>query len=110
VDANEYQELALRTAGDQDGIMPNGRAIYSAFGLSGESGEVADIHKKWLFHGHPYDRDELLKELGDVQWYLAVNASSHGITLAELMEHNIAKLKKRYPEGFSTERSINREV
>lgn len=109
MEANLYQQQALRTAGEQDAVMPNGRMIYSYSGLAGEAGEVADFHKKWLFHGHPYDRGKLLSELGDVAWYLAVNAWSHGITLDEVLESNIAKLRERYPEGFSSERSINRD-
>ena len=109
MEANEYQRLALRTAGDQDDKMPNGRIIYSYTGLAGEAGEVSDFHKKWLFHGHPFDRDKLVKELGDVAWYLAVNAWSHKISLDEVLETNIAKLKARYPDGFTSEASINRK-
>lgn len=99
---NEYQELCARTAGDHD--MP----IYSVLGLAGEAGEVADLTKKWKYHGHKYPREKFLEELGDAFWYLAIAARSHGYTLQEVAESNIAKLTKRYPEGFSQERSINR--
>ena len=64
--------------------------------------------KKHLFHGHELDRDALIKELGDIAWYLAEGAEALGISLEEVFERNIEKLKKRYPEGFSEERSINR--
>ena len=63
---------------------------------------------KHLFHGHELDRDALIKELGDVAWYLAEAATALDIDLSEVFERNIEKLKKRYPEGFSEERSINR--
>jgi NTP pyrophosphatase (non-canonical NTP hydrolase) len=103
MDADVYQELASHTAGNHDMIT------YTALGLTGEAGEVANKTKKFLFHDHPYDRALFLEELGDVQWYLAMCAKAHNITLNELMTFNIAKLKKRYPEGFTSERSINRE-
>ena len=79
-------------------------------GLCGESGEVIDLVKKHVSHGHPLNREKLIDELGDVAWYLAECAEAIGITLEDVLTHNIEKLKKRYPEGFSTERSINREV
>ena len=105
---NEYQSSAMRTANGMDyehyGMLVNG-----ALGLSGESGEVADIVKKVLFQGHELDIDHVAKELGDVAWYLAVASAAIGYDLETVMRMNIEKLKKRYPEGFSTERSQNRE-
>lgn len=77
--------------------------------LAGECGETVDILKKHLYHGHDLDRDELIKELGDCSWYLAVIAKMCDIDLSEVFETNIDKLMKRYPEGFSKERSIHRE-
>jgi len=103
---NEYQELAARTAGQ---FKSDNEAFCNwALGLAGEAGEVADYLKKVIFHGHELDREVLKKELGDVSWYLALTAKQAGLTLEEVMEHNIAKLKARYPEGFSSERSVNR--
>ena len=103
---NEYQLLAMRTLNkelDKKEVLTN-----SVMGLCGESGEACDIVKKHLFHGHELDRDALIKELGDVSWYLAEAATALDIDLSEVFERNIEKLKKRYPEGFSEERSINR--
>ena len=76
--------------------------------LCGESGEACDLVKKHLFHGHELDRESLIKELGDVAWYLAEGAEALGIPLEEVFERNIEKLRRRYPEGFSSEKSINR--
>jgi NTP pyrophosphatase (non-canonical NTP hydrolase) len=78
-------------------------------GLCGESGEVIDILKKHIFHGHELDREHLLEELGDVAWYLNEAAYALDSSLEEIFDRNIAKLKKRYPQGFDKERSINRE-
>ena len=103
---NEYQELAMRTVNpklNKDEILIN-----SVMGLCGESGEAIDIVKKWFAHGHELDREHLKKELGDIAWYLAEAATALDITLESVLEANIEKLKKRYPEGFETKRSIER--
>ncbi len=104
---NEYQKLAMVTLNrdlDKKEMLTN-----AVMGLCGESGEACDIVKKHLFHGHELDRAALIKELGDVAWYLAEAAEALDVSLDEVFERNIEKLKKRYPEGFSSERSINRE-
>lgn len=118
---NEYQKLAMRTNdgksservyghvekyhfSDETEIeVPDfGGIINGCFGLSGESGEVLDIVKKWIFHEKGLDRDHLKKELGDVMWYVAMICESAGFTLDEIMKMNVDKLKARYPEGFDT--------
>lgn len=103
---NEYQELALRTAStlESDKLVLNG-----ALGLNGEAGEVADHIKKHLFQGHELDKENLAKELGDVCWYIAIMAEGLGYDLESIMQMNIDKLRKRYPQGFEKERSLHRE-
>ena len=78
-------------------------------GMNGEAGEASDILKKVLFQGHKLDREHMAKELGDVCWYIALAADAIGYTLEEVMQMNIDKLYARYPNGFETERSVNRE-
>lgn len=104
---NEYQKLALVTANDLDceKMLLNG-----ALGLTGESGEVADLVKKNLFQGHELDKESIAKELGDVCWYIALTAHSIDFDLETIMRMNIDKLRKRYPEGFDADKSINRVV
>ena len=104
---NEYQKLAMRTAGTDNNasLMLNG-----VLGLCGETGEVSDIVKKHLFQGHDLDKKELAKELGDICWYLAVACTSIEMDLEVVMQMNIDKLKKRYPTGFTVNNSINREA
>lgn len=105
---NEYQELAMRTLNpelDKKDILING-----VMGLCGESGEAIDLVKKHLAQGHELDTAHLAKELGDIAWYLAETATAIGYSLEEIMQMNIEKLKKRYPEGFDKEKSLNREV
>lgn len=98
---NEYQKEALRTAGEAN-IM-NG-----VLGLCGESGECADMIKKWKFQGHALDKEHLAKELGDVAWYLAVSAHAIGYELETIMQMNVDKLRSRYPDGFDSNLSQHR--
>lgn len=104
---NEYQSLALRTlnpALSRQDVLLNG-----VMGLCGESGEVIDLVKKHLHQGHPIDREKMVRELGDVAWYLAETAWALDVDLETVLRGNIEKLRKRFPEGFDTERSIARE-
>ena len=101
---NEYQNAALRTA-QTDKLTANELLLNSALGLCGESGEVADLVKKHRFQGHDLDFDHIAKELGDIAWYLAVGAYAIGLDLESICRMNIEKLKARYPNGFSTDRS-----
>ena len=103
---NEYQELAMTTLNPE--LSKKEVLINSVMGLCGESGEAIDIVKKWLAQGHALDRDHLAKELGDIAWYLAEAATALDIPLEEILQANIDKLKKRYPEGFETQRSTMR--
>ncbi|WP_191556593.1 nucleoside triphosphate pyrophosphohydrolase family protein [Metabacillus idriensis] len=103
MELNEYQQLASRTAAKHDNELVN-----FGLGLTGEAGEVADLIKKACFHGHSIGKEEIKKELGDVLWYLSNIARIAGLELDEIAAANIEKLKKRYPEGFSVEASINR--
>ena len=100
---NEYQNEAHRTA-PKPFFLTNG-----VLGLCGEAGECADIVKKSVFQGHKLDKEHLAKELGDVAWYLAVTAFAIGYDLETVLQMNVDKLRKRYPDGFDTERSQNRE-
>lgn len=103
---NEYQSAALRTVNLdltnfellQDGLM----------GLNGEAGEALDILKKHMFQCHDLDERHIVKELGDIAWYLAITAHALGYPLEEVLQMNIDKLKKRYPDGFDEEKSLNR--
>jgi NTP pyrophosphatase (non-canonical NTP hydrolase) len=110
-DFDEYQELALRTASPQSTESEETMLDAAALGLSGESGEIADHVKKILYHGHPLDdaiREKIAKEIGDILWYCAIGARGIGLGLSEIARMNVEKLRKRYPEGFSTEKSLNR--
>ena len=104
---NEYQTAALRTAQTEE-LTANELLLNSALGLCGESGEVADLVKKHRFQGHDLDLDHVAKELGDIAWYLAVGAYAIGYDLETILQMNVDKLEARYPDGFSTDRSLHR--
>ena len=105
---NEYQRFAMTTLNPD--LTKKDVLINGVMGLCGESGEAIDIVKKHLHQGHELDKEKLLKELGDIAWYLAETAYALDIPLDEVFEGNIAKLKARYPQVFDTEKSVHREV
>ena len=105
---NEYQKAALRTV-NREKLSDTELLTNGVLGLSGESGECADIVKKHLFQGHELDAEKLANELGDVAWYLALASYAIGYDLEKVLQMNVDKLRKRYPDGFSAERSIHRE-
>lgn len=125
ITANDYQRAALRTAWtktnemlpqkvdallDRRAMSENELLLLNgALGLSGESGEVADLVKKWIFHGHYLDVEKVAEEISDVSWYIAIAAHAIGYTLDDIFRMNIDKLKRRYPDGFDKNRSIHRE-
>ena len=104
---NEYQKLAMTTlnpALSEKEVLLNG-----VMGLCGESGEAIDLVKKWMMQGYDLDKAHLAKELGDIAWYLAETATAIGCDLETILQNNIDKLKARYPEGFTAERSMHRK-
>jgi NTP pyrophosphatase (non-canonical NTP hydrolase) len=97
MDFNQYQALARSTA-----IYPEQhRVVYPALGLAGESGEVAEKIKKMLRDDIPEEvvRESLVKELGDVLWYVANLAHDLSITLDEVAHANVSKLLDRSERG-----------
>lgn len=100
----EFQQACARTW-NENGPDPLQNA---ALGIAGEAGEVADLVKKIRHHGHDMDKDKLAKEIGDVLYYVAVMAIEIGMSLDQVAEANVAKLKMRYPDGFDPQGSRNR--
>lgn len=107
MDLNTYQRRALRTVNKD---LSNIRLLENGLmGLNGEAGECIDILKKHLFQGHDLNTEHLMKELGDVAWYLAISAHAINYDLETVMATNIAKLQARYPDGFNSESSTHRK-
>lgn len=119
MDLTEYRQLAMRTlapnvkAGDPQIFADPRSAMFwnACSGLASEAGEINEIFKKVYFHGHPFDADcqvHILKEMGDLMWYFALLSFVMQLDPTEILKINIEKLVARYPDGFDTERSMNR--
>ena len=102
----EYQRLAMRT--NKPEATQEQNLINGCLGLAGEGVKVCDIGKKYMCQGDNLETQKSVGELSDVLGYVALTAQGIGCNLDSIMEHNINKLKKRYPNGFEAERSINR--
>jgi NTP pyrophosphatase (non-canonical NTP hydrolase) len=109
----EYQDAALKTAEYPD---KGKNLIYPALGLVGEAGEVAEkIKKLWRNHNTTAgssltfdERDEIVKELGDVLWYITALASELGVSLNYVAAENIIKLHDRVERDVIKSEGDNR--
>ncbi|RKX59009.1 MAG: hypothetical protein DRP29_05510 [Thermodesulfobacteriota bacterium] len=96
----EYQELAKLTAKKFDN--PEIEIATWGLGITGEAGDVASCIKKTFAHKN--DVKEGIKEnIGDMFWYSAMICNFFGWNMEEILEMNIKKLRKRYPNGFTIE-------
>ena len=103
----EYQKQALNFLNPE--VKQEQLLNLVALGLNGEAGQVADYWKKVKYHNHKMDNDTMIKQLGDVLWYLAIGARALGISFNDIAVKNIEKLKTRYPNGWDSNNSINRK-
>lgn len=104
---DEYQKEAYDLISEEG---KKNRVLNGVLGLSGESGECADIVKKNLFQGHPFPKEHRMEELGDVLWYVAETASGLGVTLEDVAKYNLDKLHHRYHGNhFNVNDSLHRE-
>ena len=108
---NEYQSEVLRTLHNPAMKDADPRLFIACMtlGLTGEAGEVADLVKKEFWHLHPQDKAKMIKELGDVLWYVTALAELHGETLESVANANAAKLRARYEKGFTPAESLTRK-
>jgi NTP pyrophosphatase (non-canonical NTP hydrolase) len=90
-----YQSEARRTI--NRALTDDQRLLDASAGLAEEAGEVLAHVRKHLFQGRPLDREAVTLELGDALWCLAIAADTLGITLAEVAQRNVEKLRSRFP-------------
>jgi NTP pyrophosphatase (non-canonical NTP hydrolase) len=118
---DDYQKLALRTektpafidpawAGSPENAMRLARILHGLLGCMTELGEAADIIKRHLIYGASLDLTHLMEEAGDKQWYIALILDASGFTMEAAQARNIAKLRARYPEGFTEEKALTRDL
>lgn len=100
-----YENMVL------DVISPQGyKLLQAGMGMCTESAEFLDQLKKHHFQGRPLDIPNLKEELGDIMWYVQLGCISLDISLPEVMEKNIQKLRARFPEGYTDEKANNRDL
>ena len=78
------------------------RLLTAGVGINAEGGEFLEIIKKMIFQGKPWDdhnREHLIIELGDLMWYVAQACMALDVSFEEVIERNVKKLEKRYPDG-----------
>jgi NTP pyrophosphatase (non-canonical NTP hydrolase) len=121
---NEFQKACLRTektptfvehaASDLQGnpVLNHelSRIIHGMVGIATEAGELQDMVKKALIYGKPIDRTNVMEECFDVLWYVALCLDAAGFTMETAMERGLAKLRIRFPDGFSQESATSRDA
>lgn len=123
---NEYQQLAQRTECDHDRALSrinlhhhggggwpsqmSTRLLHSVIGMMGELGELAGALEKWLWYGQPFDAVNFKEEIGDTNWYQAEAMNALEAKFEEILRKNIEKLQKRYPDKYSDEKALNRDL
>lgn len=105
---DEYQTAATRTANQK--LSEKERLLDAAAGLAEESGEILGFIRKHVYQSHPLQRDSLQIELGDALWCLAMTAKNAGFSLEQIAAANVAKLRTRYPEGYTDTASRERRI
>lgn len=96
---DEYQSAAARTVNPK--LSDTERLVDAAAGLSEEAGEILGLVRKHVYQAHALNSDRLQAELGDALWCLTVTALGAGLTLEHVAATNVAKLRARYPDGYS---------
>jgi len=83
---------------------------HGILGIATEAGELLDALKKAIFYGKPLDLVNIKEEIGDAMWYIALICKANGWTFEEIQQQNIAKLKARYPDKFTQDKALNRDL
>ena len=116
ITSENYVTAVLRTEalspeiGARLSTQQNQRLLHGAMGLCTEAGELMDTVKKHVFYGKPIDTVNIVEELGDLGWYFAVICAVLGVSMNEVLTTNIAKLQTRYPEKFTEEAALVRDL
>ena len=85
-----------------------GKLLHAAVGVAGEAGELLDQVKKHWIYNKDLDHENILEECGDLLFYTTAVLIHSGWSLEEAMVHNMEKLAKRYPQGYTDEAARER--
>lgn len=108
MDIKEYVEKASRTDAPLSSLKTHD--LHMILGMLTEIGELADIFKKELAYEKTVDWINIKEEIGDLMWYIANFCKSHNFDLEEILDICINKLIARYPEKFTQENALNRNL
>lgn len=86
------------------------RLLHAALGLADETGEFAKAVKSHIYYGKALDIDNIVEEIGDVLWFCGLALDTVGMELEDAIQVNVAKLRARYPAGFSETRATGRDL
>ena len=90
-------------------ITPAGAdVIHMTMGICGEAGELLDAVKKHTIYGKPLDIENVVEELGSIEFYLEGLRQRLGLDRDTIIDQNYKKLSKRYPSGYSDKSAIER--
>lgn len=83
--------------------------LHCALGVCGEAGELGDAIKKEYIYGKPRDLENIIEELGDLEFYLQAVRNHYGLSRNKIVQANAEKLGKRYASlRYSDEQAIER--
>lgn len=108
MDLKTYAGQALRTMPRLEDMQKDN--MHMILGMVTEVGELADVFKKNMAYGKEIDWTNVYEELGDLMWYVINFCTANGIDLEMVLHMNLRKLETRYPEKFTEEAAINRDV
>jgi len=117
ITSENYIEYALKTkAMDYDKIRERLNdevlidLLHAGIGLATEAGEFLDGLKKYVFYGKSLDATNLVEEAGDSEWYIAIALDRLHVKMNAMLQINIDKLATRYPNKFTEDSAINRDL
>lgn len=94
----EYVRLQVQKSPLIAELSANAFLSFSVAGLNEEAGEVSGLLCREVYKGRTQSKEEWLGELGDTLWYLAAATMAKGLTLEDVVQYNIRKLRDRYDE------------
>lgn len=117
MNATDYLKAALRTeptdytpVAERIPTYTNLRLLHAMVGLCTETGELQDAVKKHMIYGKPLDLVNIVEEFSDCLWYIAVGLDACGSSFEEAFAKNIAKLKARFPDKFTEQNALVRDL
>lgn len=116
IDFHSYKQGVVEILEPQDYVSVIGRLaqqpriLHAIMGIVTESAEIMDAYKKYSIYGTELDAVNLKEEIGDIMWYIGLLCQALDIPLEECLAANEAKLRVRYPKGFSEEAALNRDI